>query len=228
MPYFELGDRRIPYRVVKGRSSRYTYLRFARDMTLEVVVPRRSKADPESEIRNRADWIRRQLDQIAESEDVLGADHLMIGGRKLRIVVEAGRKELLPDQDRGILLVGDDDRREVRELARRWFLTETSRYVVRRVRELSPLVGVRPRVVDVREMDKWGYCTREGRLSFSWQLAALPEKLREYVVLHELTHLKEFNHSRSFKAELSEVCPDFRSREEELGRILPYDRMRLG
>ena len=81
--------------------------------------------------------------------------------------------------------------------------------------------------MDVREIGKWGYCTREGRLSFSWQLIALPERLREYVVFHELTHLLEFNHSPAFRRKLAKVCPDFRECEKELDLVRPYDRLAL-
>lgn len=77
-------------------------------------------------------------------------------------------------------------------------------------------------MVDVREIGKWGYCTKGGRLTFSWQLIALSERLREYVVLHELTHLREFNHSAAFKDRLQSVCPDFRDRERDLGLVAPY------
>ena len=86
-------------------------------------------------------------------------------------------------------------------------------------------MGVSPSRVDVREIGKWGYCTRGGRLSFSWQLIALPERLREYVVLHELTHLSHFDHSPAFKRKLAAYCPDFRDRERELNLVAPYDRL---
>jgi predicted metal-dependent hydrolase len=71
----------------------------------------------------------------------------------------------------------------------------------------------------VREIRNWGYCTRSGRISINWQLIALPERLREYVLLHELTHLSEFNHSRQFYRRLSSVCPDYRRRERELDEV---------
>ena len=129
------------------------------------------------------------------------------------------------DRGLGYVYVGSVDRHEIRELVRRFFLRESSAYVVKRVRELAPLLGVRALRVDVREIGKWGYCTRDGRLSFSWQIAALAERLREYVVLHELTHLVEFNHSGAFRRRLKEVCQDFRDREKELGRIVPYERL---
>lgn len=117
------------------------------------------------------------------------------------------------------------DRKRLKELVRRWFLKESSRYVVKKVAELAPMLGVHPSRVDVREIGKWGYCTRGGRLSFSWQLIALPERLRGYVVLHELTHLREFNHSPAFRRRLAAICPAFRERERELDLIAPYDKL---
>ena len=74
---------------------------------------------------------------------------------------------------------------------------------------------------DVKELRKWGYCSRNSRLSFSWQLIALRKKLREYVLLHELIHLSEFSHSRTYRKRLAAVCPDYRQREIELKHIVP-------
>ena len=94
------------------------------------------------------------------------------------------------------------------------------------MKKLSDLEATLPstfKVADVREIKNWGYCTRNGRLSFSWQLIALPERLREYVILHELTHLEEFNHSPAFKRRLAKLCPDYREREKELDYISPAE-----
>jgi predicted metal-dependent hydrolase len=103
---------------------------------------------------------------------------------------------------------------------RRWFLRETSRYVVGKLETLSTVLGVKYRRADVRQIKNWGYCTRDGRLSFNLQLIALPERLREYVILHELAHLSEFNHSSAFKGRLAAFCPDYRQRERELDKIV--------
>jgi len=150
----------------------------------------------------------------------------MFQGEYLRIVqIEDAREGLVPNPATGQVVVRTSERRRIQELVRRWFLKETSAYVVKKVRESSPRLGVRPSRVDVREISKWGYCTRSGRLTFSWQLIALPERLREYVVFHELAHLLEFNHSGAFKKKLASVCPDFRMREIELDKIVPYDKM---
>ena len=154
---------------------------------------------------------------------ILGEDKVMFGGAYLSIVFEMGGNEVLvPDYVSGRLVVRANDNGRTIELIRRWFIKESSAYVVRKVREFAPIVGVWPKRVDVREIGKWGYCTKTGRLSFSWQLIALPDRMREYVVWHELTHLRVFDHSAAFKKALSKVCPDYRQRERELGLILPY------
>ncbi len=224
MPSFSIRGRTIEYEVLEGRSRRYTHFRFRPDLTLEVVVPRGRKVNVETEIKSRSDWILSESARVASMKTVLGEDHVIFEGRVHNVVfVQSMTEELKRDPYQVTVLASD--RRRVRELTRRWFLRESSAYVVRRVAELSPAVGVRASRVDVREIGVWGYCTREGRLTFSWQLAALPERLRDYVVFHELTHLSVFNHSPEFKRRLGRVCPDYRDREAELDAYLPYSRL---
>jgi predicted metal-dependent hydrolase len=195
---------------------------------LEVILPRGKPVNVERAISERSKWLRREYEKLSRAKNVLTDDGIMFDGKLLRIRFSAGAdRDLVPNLDKGELLVRTKDPKQVRELIRRWFLKESSAYAVRRVAELAHKVGAKPSRVDVREIGKWGYCTRQGRLSFSWQLIALPERLREYVVLHELTHLIEFNHSSSFKKRLSAACPDFRERERELDLFAPYDKLVL-
>lgn len=226
MPFFDLGAKKLEYSVVKGASRRFTYFRFRPDLTLEVILPRGTRVDVEKAIRERSPWLKREYERVPMTRSVLDRDVMMVDGALLKLqFTESGEERLAPDPSRGIVKVFTRDRQRLRELVRRWFLHESSSYAVRKVAELAPKMGVRPSRVDVREIGKWGYCTRTGRLSFSWQLTALPERLREYVVLHELTHLLEFNHSAAFKRRLGRVCPDFKERQRELDLVAPYDRL---
>jgi predicted metal-dependent hydrolase len=226
VPAIELGQGRIEYSVIRGTSRRYTYFRFRPDLTLEVVVPRGKHIDVGRALRAKSAWLRREYERMSMTRNVLSRNSVMFDGRILKAVFTGGSQDLLiPDLATGELLVTTSDPRRLRELVRRWFLAESSAYVVKKVAEFAPRVGAKPSRVDVREIGKWGYCTREGRLSFSWQLAALPDRLKEYVVYHELTHLLEFNHSPSFRRKLASVCPDFRALERELDLVAPYDRL---
>ena len=228
VPTFDLGPRKIEYEVVRGSSRRFTYFRFRQDLTLEVILPLGKAVDVEKEIVERSSWLRHEYERLANTRHVLSRDEVMFDGMFLKVAFSEGVEEaLVPEPSTGIVNVRAPDPGRVRELVRRWFLAESSAYVVRKVGELAPKLGVKPARVDVREIGKWGYCTRRGRLSFSWQLAALPGRLREYVVFHELTHLVHFDHSPAFKRRLGEVCPDFREREKELYLVAPYDRLTL-
>ncbi len=75
----------------------------------------------------------------------------------------------------------------------------------------APLLGVtfgRVRVKDQRSL--WGSCSREGNLNFNWRLALAPSEVLNYVVVHELAHRLEMNHSRRFWAHVEKACPDYR------------------
>jgi predicted metal-dependent hydrolase len=215
--------------VIEGTSRRYTYFRFRQDLTLEVILPRGRSVDARQAILERSAWLRREYDRLSRTQNILTEEGVMYGGKHLKLVFSIGPEDkITPDEPNGVAIVRTSDRGRLRELVRRWFLKESSAYTVSKVAELSPIVGARPSRVDVREISRWGYCTRKGRLSFSWQLIALPERLREYVVMHELIHLLEFNHSEAFRRKLAGICPDFRAREKELDFIVPYARLDLG
>ena len=229
LPALEIGGKRIEYLVLRGTSRRYTYFRFRPDLTLEVVLPRGRLGDASRAITERREWILQKYEEMQRTKRILDDRRVMFDGRFLEISFEEGleKEEILPDLERGIVVVRASDRSRVRELVRRWFLRETSRYVMKKLAELAPTLRATYKVADVREIKNWGYCTRTGRLSFSWQLIALPERLREYVVMHELTHLEEFNHSPAFKRKLARVCPDHRQREKELDYISPAELSRI-
>lgn len=225
MPALEIGGKRIEYLVLRGTSRRYTYFRFRPDLTLEVVLPRGRQGDAGAAISERREWILKKYEEMQKTRRILDDSRVMFDGRFLEIVYEEAvdREEILPDPARGTVVVRASERSRVRELVRRWFLKETSRYVMKKLSDMSATLPASYKMADVREIKNWGYCTRTGRLSFSWQLIALPERLREYVILHELTHLEVFNHSPAFKRKLAKVCPDYRQREKELDYISPAE-----
>ncbi len=63
---------------------------------------------------------------------------------------------------------------------------------------------------------RWGSCSKEGNLNFSYKIALLPEHLANYIVVHELCHLGEFNHSKNFWNMVAKTIPDYKNAKEEL------------
>jgi predicted metal-dependent hydrolase len=93
-------------------------------------------------------------------------------------------------------------------------------------RELPALVfklavanGLPVRRVTVRnQKSRWGSCSRAGTISLNWRLVQTPEFVRDYIILHELAHLKEMNHSKRFWKEVARLCPEYKTAENWLKR----------
>ncbi len=88
------------------------------------------------------------------------------------------------------------------------------------VAQWAQRMGVQPERITFRAMQrKWGSCSSAGRITLNSRLVWIAAPLVEYIVLHELAHLRVFNHGKDFKALLTEHMPDWRTREDELNRV---------
>ena len=72
------------------------------------------------------------------------------------------------------------------------------------------------RVAIKNHLRRWGSCSKKGNLNFNYRIALLPEPLAEYIVAHELCHLREMNHSRRFWRLVAQTIPDFKLRIRQL------------
>jgi len=89
--------------------------------------------------------------------------------------------------------------------------------IARRVARFAPLVGVSYQRITIRaQKTRWGSCSAKGNLNFNCLLMLCPEDVRDYVVVHELCHRKELNHSAQFWNEVSCVMPDYKARRKWL------------
>jgi len=98
------------------------------------------------------------------------------------------------------------------------------RLVYAKIAQYAVTYGVSVRGVSVRDQKtRWGSCSRAGRLSFNYRLALLPERLAEYVVVHELCHLLEFNHSPRFWAQVARSIPEHARIRKQLRQVRMTD-----
>lgn len=85
--------------------------------------------------------------------------------------------------------------------------------------ELSAITGVEVKLVTVRnQRSRWGSCSANGTISLNWRLVQTPDFVRDYIIYHELMHLREMNHSERFWSRVEEVCPGWRDAERWIKR----------
>lgn len=85
------------------------------------------------------------------------------------------------------------------------------------VQKYAAVMGVQPKGVKITLAEKrWGSCSSKNTICFSYRCAFLSQKCKEYIVIHELSHISQFNHSGKFYAEVEKYMPDYKNAEKEL------------
>ncbi len=110
---------------------------------------------------------------------------------------------------------------------RNWYVDEFEKIIKQSVGVHSRLLGVVPGRITIREQrTRWGSCSSKGNLNFNWRLIMAPIDIINYVVIHELCHIKEMNHSANFWLLVGKLCPDFKLKRnwlKENGQRLTLD-----
>lgn len=196
----EIGGRLVPLRVRVNRRARRLIVRVDPSGRIVVTAPSK-RAAPEAIAfaRSRALWIQSQLDTMGPLPFRDGAV-IPYRGRPHRLVLRPGSRGVQVGVENGevVLFAGGEashlNRRMVDWLKRQARLTITAA-VDRHVEKLGVARG---RIVIRDPSSRWGSCTPEGGLSFSWRLILAPPDILDYVAAHECAHLVHMNHSPRF------------------------------
>ena len=176
--------------------------------------------DVDDMVRQRADQllamlreVEARLEENRQSHPVSDGSGLLIEGtrRVLRLHRGARRTGRLMDGEYHLTLPDPDSDAEVRAAIRATLSPMALGRIRERLEYYIPRVGAgAPGRVTIREQkSRWGSCSRKGNLNFNWKLIMAPPQCLDYVVIHELCHLSEFNHSPRFWAMVEAQMPDY-------------------
>jgi predicted metal-dependent hydrolase len=183
--------------------------------------------DIDAFVQQRASWVRDRLATLAAAPPVpvrLFADgeHLLLDGERipLEVVPEIGRQRARTWLDAGRLRLEtpvDATPEQRRGGVERWYRARLVERATSVVRQWAEVMGVRPAGLIVRDLKRrWGSCSPTGVIRLNWRLAMMPAEVFEYVAVHELSHLRQRNHSPAFWAEVERWLPAHRERRAAL------------
>lgn len=202
------------------------------DLSVIVIAPENtSQADIEERVKKRAPWIlRTQRQYELYSPDlpprlyVSGETHRYLG-RQYRLKVDEGQEEGVR-LGRGYIFVTARNKTEtprVKRLLTEWYRTQAAQVFEDRLATCYPRVQrldiSYPQIVIRAMKTRWGSCTPAGKILLNIKLIQVPEEFIDYVILHELCHLKEHSHSPRFYELLSRVLPDWRTKWQKLNEF---------
>ncbi len=181
-----------------------------------------------------ANWVQEKRHWISQKQQQLGAQT-----SAHEIIIEQGAQVPFMGQglnltyglagQAGVTLQGDQlqislSRRgsrapEIRaeEALRGWYQREAENYLAQRLQYWQALMGLNPTGLRVKGFRRrWGSCDNRGGIALNWRLIMTPPELIDYVLVHELAHLKHFNHSARFWALVARFVPEYREYREAL------------
>lgn len=212
----------------KSLRAKHYRLTLQRDGTAMATIPKRgSQREAEQFVEQHRDWLERerarQSHRPRAAEVWVVGTHVLWRGemREIRraILVSDG----LANQARPQVCLAADVFRvprydgDLRPTLEAHFARRGKIELPARTWELAALCGVEVKMVSVRnQRSRWGSCSESGTISLNWRLVQTPDFVRDYIIYHELMHLREMNHSARFWARVEEVCPGWRAAEKWL------------
>jgi hypothetical protein len=204
----------VVVQVRESRRARTMRLVVAPGRPPEVVVPIRSRRAVDEFLRSNQRWLADKLaalQALDQQPRVLPGRPgvVCVAGEPVPVVHNpAGRSHAALDGGR---LVVSGAQSDAGACVDRWYRREARRRLAEAAELHAPGLGVEVAAISVRDQrTRWGSCSRNGRLSFSWRLVLAPSPVLTYVVQHELCHLREFNHSQAFWQLVESIRPDWR------------------
>lgn len=181
-------------------------------------------------IVKKQEELKRKYNESGEQKKFIDGEAFLYLGKEHTLKIEKGSapenvalcgNDIVVSMDGDITKnhnVTEEERIEtMKRILRTFYINQFLEVIKGRIDNYAHEIGVFPRKVTIREQKtRWGSCSSKGNISLNWRLIMAPLKVIDYVIVHELCHMKEMNHSKNFWNIVSGVCPDFKESQKWL------------
>ena len=220
MEKIEIDGNRIDVEYVKKPWIRNSYLKFSDN---KLVVVSRSERTMQKMITEHRTWISKHYRQIMSSVRLFDSGALFYGSKKYNVGYVSSQERARADIWGENLIVYASNHDSAERFIDKMIREDTARFAGEMSVAKAAQINETVKEVKIRRYRKWGVCKSNRTISFNYCISMLPRELQEYIVSHEVAHLKEMNHSRRFWEVVFGLCPNYRQLRRELKR---YDSVR--
>jgi hypothetical protein len=225
-----IGDETIVAVVRESARTRRLRMVVRAGRSVELTVPRRTSTRALRQfVSENSDWLGEKIAAARARQPLLGLVQpgtVWLAGERLAVERGRGEKSVANRNGSTLRISGPPD--QIAGAIDRWYRREARERIEDSVAREAARLGISYERVSIRDQrTRWGSCSSRGTLSFSWRLVLSPPAVLEYVVAHELLHVREPNHSRRFWALLDRHRPGWREEAAWLRRhgheVLDYE-----
>lgn len=217
----EIHSHRMPIVFRRHARARNYVLRLHWNKTVVVTMPKNgSKKFAEEFVNSRKPWLERQW-KVLESRNIpphvlkSGMEILFRGRQVALAVAKQGTDCQVSFGSQAVNIPGQPH--NLRPFVEAHMFELAQQELVDRTLALAREHNARvTRVVVRNQKSRWGSCSYNGTISLNWRLIQLPAPVRDYIIVHELMHLRELNHSQRFWNHVERACPNYQSAEDWL------------
>ncbi len=211
-----------PHKIIRSRR-RSIGLQITSDASLIVRAPMKvSQSYIDKVINEKKDWInKQQSEMLRKSNEIIakqyidGEDFLYLGDTyKLNFVNDQKEDIIVCETD---LLITKELASQSKIIIENWYKKKAIETVIAKVNIYSQNIDLKHNGIKISNAHTyWGSCNPKGGLNFSWRLIMAPHQVIDYVVVHELAHLKHRNHSRHFWSLVEDILPNYKTERKWL------------
>lgn len=236
----KVAGKEINYVVRVSKRAKHLRLVVSRNKGLEVVTPKRI---PMKYIVNlitaNSEWIIEKLDHIESTSHYrkmqsiqegssllfLGQQYLLMNDSRLEpkeVVITTTQIKM----NLAVISRYSQSQDDIRTFLKQWYVKQAKEVFKDRVEHYSKRIGVSYNRISIKnQKTRWGSCSSLKNLNFNWRLLMAPLEILDYIVIHELAHLLEMNHSKRFWEIVERQCPNYKLYDKWLhvnGHLLTF------
>ncbi|MBI9101948.1 MAG: M48 family metallopeptidase [Spirochaetales bacterium] len=216
---------KFDYKLIRRKKQKHLRIRISREGEVIVSSPEFiSEREIQTLLKSRENWICRHLEKFAEEKSALNPlEKILLHGEKLEVEWKHSNKRkrsrvsFIPETGTCLIEGPDPEEEHLLPALKKSLKNLASEELLRRTEHISRKIGIPFTKLFLRDQKtRWGSSSGKGNISLNWRVIMLDTEIQDYLIIHELCHQQNFNHSSAFWNSVARHCPDYKTLDRQL------------